>query len=129
MKNSERAEFRVGGDTLYLRENNIIHAEVTGPQTCEMAFEIKEVCKKLWSQIEGQCNFLIDINKCGKNDPCARNTWKELSGHPKTYKVATFGMNPVSKVIANFVIGTYQGKNLRFFYTEQEALDWIAVKE
>jgi len=129
MKNSERAEFRLGNDTVYLRDNNILYVEVVGHHTAEFASEMKKLCTHLVSQMDAQCCYLINLNKSGKNDPGARSIWKELSIHEKIYKVATFGLNPVARVIANFVIGSYSGNNIRFFNTEKEAVEWLTKKE
>ncbi|WP_346861529.1 hypothetical protein [uncultured Draconibacterium sp.] len=125
MENSERAEFQIGGDTVFYRNDSTIQVIVTGIQTLEMALEMKKLCLKLSSKTESKYNYLIDINKCGKNEPGAREIWIELSGHEKTNKVATFGMNPVAQVIANFVIGTHKGNNLRFFNSEKDAVNWL----
>ena len=128
MENSERAEFRIGGDTVFYCNDSTIHVTVTGIQTLEMAMEIKELCLQLSSGMEGKCNYLIDLNDSGKSEPGAREIWKELSSHPKTNKVATFGVNPVAQVIANFVLGTYSKNNLRFFKREKDALNWLNEK-
>lgn len=128
MENSERAEFRIGGDTVFLRNNSTIQVVVTGVQTLEMALEVKKVCLQLSSGMEAKCNYLINLNGCGKNEPGAREIWKELSGHENTNKAATFGMNPVAQVIATFVMGTHKGNNLRFFKSEEDALNWLNDK-
>lgn len=128
MESSERAEFRIGGDTVFYRDDSTIQVIAIGVQTLEMAMEMKELCLELSSGMDGKCNYLIDLNDCGKNEPGARKIWKELSEHNNTKKVATFGMNPVAQVIANFVIGTHKGNNLRFFKSEKDAVNWLNEK-
>lgn len=93
-----------------------------------MALRLKEICLQVSSGMEEKCNYLIDLNNCGKNEPGVRKIWKELSEHNNTKKVATFGMNPVAKVIANFVIGTHKRNNLRFFKHEKDAVNWLYEK-
>ncbi|WP_167605232.1 hypothetical protein [Maribellus sediminis] len=129
MKETEVTKYQVGGDTMYIREGNVIHVVVVGYQSHEFALKVKEKCSELANQIEGMHHYLIDLNKCGKNDAAARKVWKELSRDVRTNKVATFGMNPVSRVIANFVIGTYEGKNIRFFKHEKDALKWLKEED
>jgi len=129
MGETEVTKYQVGGDTMYIRDGNIIHVVVVGYQSHEFALEVKAKCMELANQIVGRHHYLIDLNKCGKNDAAARKIWKELSGNVKTGRVATFGMNPVSRVIANFVIGTYEGKNIRFFKNEKDALVWLKEGE
>lgn len=85
----------------------------------------KGICEDIISGLEGKVSYLIDINKCGKNAPEAREVWKMMSASEKTHKVATFGLNPVARVIASFVIGTYKNRNLLFFKTKEEAIQWL----
>jgi len=125
MEEKEVTKYQVGDDILYIHEGNVIHAVVVGYQSAELSLKVSEKCRELANQIEGKHHYLIDLNKCGKNEADARKNWKELSSDVKTDKVATFGMNPVARVIANFVIGTYEGKNIRFFKNEKDALAWL----
>jgi len=129
MQNLEKTEFQVAGDTIFLRDSTTIQVVARGLQTLEMACEIKGICLELASRMNGKCSYLINLNACGKNEPGAREIWKELSSHETTHKAATFGMNPVAKVIANFVIGRHKGNNLRFFGSEKNAFDWLRDKE
>jgi len=45
--------------------------------------------------------------------------------HERTGKVALFGLNPVARVIASFVMGVTRKKDMRFFKTREEALAWL----
>ncbi|QIA09421.1 DUF7793 family protein [Draconibacterium halophilum] len=125
MENSEGTEYQVGGDIVRLRKNNIIHVIAKGLQSNELAVEMKKLCLDLNAQMEGKCNYLINVNECGKNEPGAREIWKELGDHDNTHKAAIYGMNPVARLIANFVIGSYSKHNMRFFKSEEEAIDWL----
>lgn len=129
MKNSEDAEFYIGEDIVSLRDGNIIHVVAKGLQSDELAIDMKKLCLELSAQMDGKCNFLINVNECGKNEPGAREIWKELGSHENTHKAAVYGINPVAKLIANFVIGTYKGQNMRFFKNEEQAKDWLLKNE
>jgi len=129
MKIREIAQFQIGNNTYTICEGNIIHIITRGDFTIDLALEIKDFCLTQAGKMDGKCNYLVDLSDCGKNDPAARNIWKEISSDASTNKVATFGMNPVARVIANFVIGTYGGVNIRFFKNEQDALAWIKEGE
>lgn len=118
-------EFNIGENKLSLIEGNIIHVITQGEQTIEIALIYKEICETLSANLEGKINYLIDLNKCGKNSPEARGIWKVESELGKTNKVATYGLNPVSRVIASFVIGNLKKGDMRFFKTKEEALSWI----
>jgi len=128
MNNKDVAHYRIGDNT-YTIEGNLMHIITHGHLTYELAVEIKDFCLTQAGKMEKKCNYLVDLSDCGKNDPAARNIWKEISSDASTNKVATFGMNPVARVIANFVIGTYEGVNVRFFKNEQDALAWIMEGE
>ena len=125
IKQISEMEFNIGENKLYLIEGNIIHVIAHGEQTTEIALNHKKLCEILSAKLEGKVNYLIDLNKCGKNSPEAREIWKELSEVEKTNKVATYGLNPVSRVIASFVIGKLEKGDIRFFKTKEEALSWI----
>lgn len=118
-------EIWVGKNKLSLINDNIIYVVSVGEQTSQMAKAHKSVCLNFSSKINGKTNYLIDLNKCGKNSPEARKTWIELSSHKNTHKVATFGLNPVARVIASFVIGVYNQNNMRFFKTKEKGLEYL----
>jgi hypothetical protein len=44
-----------------------------------------------------------------------------MTEHPKSGRIACFGLSPVAKIIASFVMGISGNKNYRFFKTEEEA--------
>lgn len=119
-------EYWIGENRTVLCCKNIIHVTAVGEQTEEMASLTKELHLKLFNLVDGEINFLIDVNRCGKNSRQARLTWNELSENDKTNKVAVFGLNPVARLIASFVIGFSSKKNQLFFATEEEARAWIA---
>lgn len=118
-------EFNMGENKISLIEGNIIHVIAQGEQTTEIALNYKKICEMLSANLEGKINYLINLNKCGKNSSEAREIWKELSELETTNKVATYGLNPVSRVIASFVIGNLEKGDMRFFKTKEEALSWI----
>ncbi|WP_167615425.1 STAS/SEC14 domain-containing protein [Maribellus sediminis] len=125
MKIREIAQYQFGSNTYTICEGNIIHIVTRGSFDTELALEIKDFCLSQARKMDGKCNYVVDLTNCGKNDPAAREVWKEISSDASTNRVATFGMNPVARVIANFVIGTYGGANMRFFKTGKEAIAWI----
>ena len=118
-------EYVMGENKTSLIKNNIIYVVAKGEQTLGHALSYKDICESLSSLVNGQINYLIDLNDCGKNAPEARNIWKELSKDKNTHKVGLFGLNPVTRIIASFVIGTYEKKNMLFFKTKEDAMAWI----
>jgi len=120
-------EYLIGMNKMNLTSNNTIHVTAIGEQTEEIATLTKQLHFNRFILVKGKVNYLIDVNRCGKNSPLARETWNELSKHDKTYKVAIFGLHPVAKVIASFVMGFYNKDNQKFFTTEEEAKAWLSV--
>jgi hypothetical protein len=121
---SER-EFWVGGDRLYLGEDNIVYVTSVGEVDEKKAIAIEEVFLKLLNVVEGEINLFIDINKAAKHSSEARKVWQELSEHKKFRKIALFGLHPVARVLASFVMGVSKKEDLRFFKTKKEALAWL----
>jgi len=118
-------EFSVGGNKSSIIGNNIIHVVASGEQTRELALMQYEMDCKLASMIDGKVNFLIDVNKAGKNSPEARSIWTKTTENENTNKVAIYGLSPVARVLASFVIGVTKKKDIRFFITKEDALNWI----
>jgi len=118
-------EMWIGENKSFLIEGNIIHVVVKGEQTAESSFLQTEVNSKLASLVNGKINYLIDLNKGGKNSPEARAVWKLACEDENTNKVAVFGLNPVARVLASFVFGISKKRDQRFFATKEESLSWI----
>ncbi len=107
-------------------KNNIYCVIARGLQTVDIANAHIYLAEKIFDNSSQKLSFFINVNECGKNSPEARNTWKYLTEHDKTKKVAIFGIHPVAKVIAYFVIGTLiKKKKIKFFDNEEKALEWI----
>lgn len=104
---------------------NTIYVVAVGEQTTPFALAQKKVYDRLTLQAGGKVNFLINLNDTGKNSPEARKLWKQISEAESTNKVALFGLHPVAKVIASFVMGRSKASELRFFSTKEEAMTWL----
>jgi hypothetical protein len=117
MKNPEYQEISEkeiwnGENKSFLILENIIFVIAVGEQTDELAKAQKQTNLKLASHIKGKVNYLIDLNKCGKNSPEAREIWKEICEEDNTEKVGIFGLHPVAKVLASFVTRITKKDNL-----------------
>ncbi len=107
-------------------KNNVYCVIARGKQTIETANAHKYLAEKIFNNSTQKLSFLINVNECGKNCPEARKTWKYLTEHHKTKKVAVFGVHPVAKVIAYFVIGTLINREkIHFFNNQEDALEWL----
>lgn len=121
---SER-EIWVGENRMYLGKDNIIYVTAGGESDEKIAIKCKEAMFNLINMVEGKANYLIDLNKAGKQSPESRKIWKELSEHEKAGKIAFFGLHLVARVLASFVMGLSKKKDSRFFETKEEALLWL----
>ena len=118
-------EIWVGENSLYLGEDNIVYVTVVGEVDGKTATEITEIDNKFKSMVEGKLNVLADLNKGGKQSVEARKIWKEMTEDDRTGKIAMYGMHPVARVLASFVMGVSRKKDMRFFKTKEEALTWL----
>lgn len=119
-------EFWIGENRIYLIPNNIIHVIAVGYQSASLAIVLNETNSKLALLINGKINYLIDLNKSGKSSPEAREIWNKIGENEKTGKVAIFGIHPVARVLATFVMGMSKKNNSCFFKTEEGARKWLA---
>jgi hypothetical protein len=124
MENKDR-EIRVGENRLYLGEDNVLYVTIFGEVDEKIAIALKEADLKFKNMVEEKYDVLADLNKSGKHSSESRKIWKEMTEHDKTGKVAIFGMHPVARVIASFVMGVSKKKDMRFFKTKEEALLWL----
>jgi len=124
MKEEDR-ELLVGESRFYLGEDNILYETIVGEFDEKKAIEAKEAVFKLMNKVNGQVNILIDLNKAGNQSSKARKIGKEMFENEKNEKIALFGMNPVARVVASFVMGIAKKEDMRFFKTKEKALSWL----
>ncbi len=118
-------EIWIGETRLYLGEDNIFYITVVGEVDGKTAAEVTEIDNKFKSMVEGKINVLADLNKGGKQSVEARKIWKKMTEGDRTGKIAMYGMHPVARVLASFVMGVSRKKDMRFFKTKEEALAWL----
>ncbi len=127
MKEKDR-ETSVGQNRFYLGDDNIIYFTLVGEHEEKRALACKGAFLKLVGVAEGKVNALGDLTGIRKQSPEARAVWKELNEHEKVGKIALIGLNPVARVIASFVMGISNKKDLRLFGSRNEALGWLKKK-
>ena len=123
-----KREIKIGRNKIYLGEDHIQYCVAVGEIDAETAIAIRDVTIKLFYEVKGKSNILIDLNQAGKQSPKARKVFNELTRHDKAGKVAFFGLHPVAQIIACFTIGITKKKDMRFFKTREEALAWLKEK-
>ncbi len=125
IKRVSKNEIHIGKNKIIVSDNSLIYIEAVGEQTAELAEATNNYYEKIFALFPGKVKQLINLNKAGKNSPEARALWKKLNEHNRTEKVAVFGMHPVAKVIASFVMGVTDKKDIRFFSSKEKALVWL----
>ena len=118
-------EVRIGENRMYLGEDNILYVTIVGEIDEKIANEIKKVIHRYQDTVKDKYDVLADLNKSGKHSSGARKTWKEMTENDRTKKIAMFGMHPVARVVASFVIGVTKKKDIRFLKTKEDALTWL----
>ena len=121
---SER-KFWIGGNRFYLGEDNILYGAVVGEADDEMGIILVSAINKFKTIVEGKMDVLIDANKVGKPSRKTRERIRKNFEGEGIGKVAIFGMNPVVKVIASFIMDVADKEDIRFFKTKEEALVWL----
>ena len=121
----EERTLQVDANGFHLGQDGIAYVTAIGEKDGQAAAEIREIALRVMATVEGKVHILVDLNRAGKQSPQARKIWQELSEHDKIGKVALYGLHPVARVLASFVIGVTRKKEMRFFKTKEEALAWI----
>ena len=70
-------------------------------------------------------HVLIDIQRSSDFSSAAGKRWVGFLQHPAITKTAIFGGNVFVRTLAMFVIGASQKKNIKFFATEAQAVEWL----
>jgi len=125
IKQVNEKEIWVGENRLYLGEDNILYETLVGEQDEKIVLAVHEASNKLRSTVQEKVNILVDLNKTGKPSPGVRKAGQEMLEDERIGKTALFGLHPVARVLAAFVLGITRKKDARFFKTEEEALAWL----
>lgn len=125
MKKKIKAGGCIGESRYYLGEDNIIYVIGKGKMEEKDIPVWEKAIINFEKKIEGKINILIDLNEAGEQPPKTRDSWNEFCKRERIGKVALFGMHPVARVLASFVMGISKNKNLRFFASKEKALKWL----
>ena len=116
-------EIWAGENRFYLGEDDIMYVELVGEYDLHSALALRDAFLKLLSIVEGKINIFVDNSRSGKPSQEARKIFTEMIRHEKCGKIAVFGLNPVTRVIASFVLGN--SKSTHIFKAKEEALAWL----
>jgi hypothetical protein len=118
-------EFLVGQSRLFIDSDGIVNMVIVGVIDGNMSGMMTEVFFKLTKTIAGEKRLLVDINDTRSVSREARKNAQQTFEVDKKIKLAAFGLHPVARMIATFVIGALQKKYMRFFKNREDALAWL----
>ena len=118
-------EIHIGEHLFHLAEDNILYITVVGEQDEKTALAMKEAVIKFTGMVDARLNIFVDNSKAGKASSAARKLFNDLMDMKEFGRIAIFGAHPVAKVLATFVIGLSGKKDVRFFNSREDALDWL----
>jgi hypothetical protein len=121
---SERKAW-VGESWFCLDDDNILCVSVVGDIDEDITARMLETVICLREIVEGEVNVLIDLNNVFNTSRGARKIGIKRFQDEKVGRVALWGIHPVAKVIASFVIGITAKKDIQFFETKEKALAWL----
>jgi hypothetical protein len=125
IEKTNQKEILIGNHRLQLGDDKILYFTGIGEYNNDSAHEIMMAGLMLANMVEGKVNVFINHNMAGKPTSEARKTFIEMTEHEKFGKIAHWGLHPVAKVLAQFVIGISRKKDMRFFKTKEEAIAWL----
>jgi hypothetical protein len=128
MNQGNRQELWVGKNKVSLDSNRIVHQVLMGDISKESANDIVQATFQLAKNVD-KINILIDLNKSGQPSAEARKSFLRTTENSRIDKIALWGLHPVARVLASFVLGISRNKNMRFFRTKEEALKWLLDEE
>ena len=115
----------IGETKLYLDENNILYITTVGEIDDKLALLMRDVVLKYFDMADGKIDAIVNLDKGQKASSNARKMFKELIEHEEVRKLALYGLHPVARVLASFIMGVSKKKDMRFFKTKEEALAWL----
>jgi len=79
--------------------------------------------------VDGKVDTLINFDNIVTADPKSLNVAKAAIEDEKVGKVAFVGKNPVAVFVAAQFMGSTQKMDLAFFKIEEEALQWLKIRD
>ena len=125
IKKVTEREIWIEKNRFYLGEDNIFYMTIVHEQDEGIALAMRDTFFTLLRMVEGKVNIFTDSNKGGKASPEARRIFKEMMENEKVGKIAIFGLHPVSRMLASFIMGVIKKEDMCFFKTKEEALAWL----
>lgn len=119
-------EIKVGKSKIYLIDDNIICFIPVGDHDENTAIKVSYAIFELEKTVKEKAHILIDLTDAGRLSSKARKIYQANSNRENAGKSAMFGLNPVARVIASFIMtGFKTNSKINFFTTKESALNWL----
>ncbi len=118
-------EYWVGKNRMYLKDDGIIYIDADGDIDKDLALKQIEIALQIHRVIQKKINLFIDLSNAGKQSPEARVLWREINQRAEINKIAYYGLNFISRIVASFIMGKLKKSNIRFFKSKSEAVQWL----
>jgi hypothetical protein len=128
VKQVSEKEFLIGPHKFFIDEDNIQNIIIVGDNDERLVIALKDISAKFANTSEGRLLTLVDLNRAGQASSEMRRMGRTMMDDATAGKTALFGLHPVARVIASFVIGATRNKNVGFFKTRDEAVTWLKEK-
>ncbi len=125
----QKKEIIIGQNRFHLREDNILHETLAGYIDYKTAIELYQASSQLRSMVDGKVDTLTNIEDIVTADPQALDVAKKAIEDEKVRKIAFVGKNPIAVFVASQFIGTTQKTSVAFFKIEEEALQWLKIRD
>ena len=125
----QEKEIIIGRNRLHLREDNILHETIVGYIDYKTAVELYQASSQLRSMVDGKVDILTNVENIVTADPKSIDLVKVEIEDEKVRKVAFVGKNPIAFFVAAQFMGSTQKTNMAFFKTEEEALQWLKMRD
>ncbi len=118
-------EIKIGENTLYLGEDNILRETFVGRPDEATAKEIAEAANTLRNMVDGKVDTLVNIDKIEMITPKVLESAVINLTEARVGRVAVVGKNPIAIILTAPVIAAARKNDLAYFKTEEEAMKWL----
>jgi len=112
-----------GGNKIWCKDE-IVHYLISAPVDDKEASQMSKEGTRFLENKDASM-VIIDLKQSTQFSSEARKIWVKFLQNLKIKKTAIFGGNVFVRTLASFVIAASQKKNIKFFTTKEEALEWI----
>lgn len=105
-------------------EDGMVVFRITGPVDDALGITL-EACGTKFLDEDAADRVLIDLSGSSSFSVKSRIRWVGFLKHPRIYRAAIFGGEPLVRVLANVMIKLSQRKNIQYFQSEESARSWL----